>query len=52
MNDLRVAIAGAGGRMGLANLRAVAATPGLVLHAAFDRPGATRASWPGSGRSA
>jgi 4-hydroxy-tetrahydrodipicolinate reductase len=47
MNDLRVAIAGAGGRMGLANLRAVAATPGLVLHAAFDRPGA-----PAIGRDA
>ncbi len=39
MSDLRVAIAGAGGRMGVANIRAVAATPGLVLHAAFDRPG-------------
>ena len=38
MSDLRVAIAGAGGRMGAANIRAVAATPGLVLHAAFDRP--------------
>ncbi len=25
--------------MGAANIRAVAATPGLVLHAAFDRPG-------------
>lgn len=39
MSDLRVAIAGAGGKMGAANIRAVAATPGLVLHAAFDRPG-------------
>jgi 4-hydroxy-tetrahydrodipicolinate reductase len=39
MTDLRVAIAGAGGRMGAANIRAVAATPGLVLHSAFDRPG-------------
>jgi 4-hydroxy-tetrahydrodipicolinate reductase len=38
MTDLRIAIAGAGGRMGAANIRAVAATPGLVLHSAFDRP--------------
>jgi len=38
MTDLRTVIAGAGGRMGQANIRAVAATPGLVLHAAFDRP--------------
>jgi 4-hydroxy-tetrahydrodipicolinate reductase len=38
MTDLRVAIAGAGGRMGAANIRAVASTPGLVLHSAFDRP--------------
>jgi len=38
MSELRVAIAGAGGRMGGANVRAVAATPGLVLHSAFDRP--------------
>jgi 4-hydroxy-tetrahydrodipicolinate reductase len=36
--DLRVVIAGAGGRMGAANVRAVVATPGLVLHGAFDRP--------------
>jgi 4-hydroxy-tetrahydrodipicolinate reductase len=41
MTDLRIAIAGAGGRMGLANIRAVHATPGLVLHSAFDRPGST-----------
>ncbi len=41
MPDLRVVIAGAGGRMGAANIRAVTATPGLVLHAAFDRPGST-----------
>ena len=40
MADLKVAIAGAGGRMGLANIRAIAATPGIRLHAAFDRPGA------------
>lgn len=40
MGDLRVVVAGAGGRMGAANIRAVAATPGLVLHGALDRPGA------------
>ena len=39
MSDLKVAIAGAGGRMGAANIRAVAGTPGLVLHAALDRAG-------------
>ena len=39
MTDLRVAIAGAGGRMGAANIRAVTATPGLVVHSAFERPG-------------
>ena len=39
MADLRVAIAGAGGRMGGANIRAVTAAPGLVVVSAFDRPG-------------
>src|SRR5258708_40179455 len=39
MSDVRVAIAGAGGRMGAANVRAVSATPGLIVHSAFDRPG-------------
>ena len=39
MADLRVVVAGAGGRMGAANIAAIAATPGLVLHAAIDRPG-------------
>ncbi len=39
MTDLRIAIAGAGGRMGAANIRAVTTTPGLALHSAFDRPG-------------
>ena len=33
--------------MGAANIRAVAATPGLVLHSAFDRPGS-----PAIGRDA
>lgn len=39
MADLKVAIAGAGGKMGGANIRAVAATAGLSIVAAFDRPG-------------
>src|SRR3569832_572562 len=47
LSDLKVAIAGAGGRMGAANIRAVANTPGLVLHSAFDRPGS-----PAIGRDA
>src|SRR5436190_18387540 len=38
MSTLRVAIAGAGGKMGQANIRAVTANAGLVLHSAFDRP--------------
>lgn len=37
MAELRVAVAGAGGRMGRAAITAVAATPGLRLAAAFDR---------------
>lgn len=52
MADLKVVVAGAGGRMGVANIRAVAALSGvalhgavsnqrgLSLHAAVDRPGA------------
>lgn len=50
MADLKVVVAGAGGRMGVANIRAVAALSGvslhgavargLNLHAAVDRPGA------------
>jgi 4-hydroxy-tetrahydrodipicolinate reductase len=47
MSDLRITIAGAGGRMGAANIRAVSATPGLILHSAFDRPGS-----PAIGRDA
>ena len=46
MADLKVVVAGAGGRMGAANIRAVAALNGLSLHgavaklhAAVDRPG-------------
>jgi 4-hydroxy-tetrahydrodipicolinate reductase len=40
MADSKVAVAGAGGRMGQANIHAVLATPGLRLHSAFDRAGA------------
>jgi 4-hydroxy-tetrahydrodipicolinate reductase len=50
MAELKVVVAGAGGRMGAANIRAVArhrelalhgavANGGLALHAAVDRPG-------------
>lgn len=38
MAGLKVAIAGAGGRMGAAIVRAVAASSSLAVHAAFDRP--------------
>lgn len=38
MAELKVVVAGAGGRMGAANIRAVAAANGLVLHAALVRP--------------
>ena len=40
MSDLKVAIAGAGGKMGAANIRAIAATPGITVVSAFDRAGA------------
>jgi 4-hydroxy-tetrahydrodipicolinate reductase len=40
MPQLKVAIAGAGGRMGQANIRAVLQTPGLELYSGFDRAGA------------
>lgn len=39
MADLKVAVAGAGGRMGGAIIRAVTATPGMVVQSAFDRIG-------------
>jgi len=39
MAELKVVVAGAGGRMGAANIPAVAARDGLALHAAIDRPG-------------
>jgi 4-hydroxy-tetrahydrodipicolinate reductase len=47
MSDLKITIAGAGGRMGAANIKAVASTPGLALHSAFDRAGS-----PAIGRDA
>ena len=40
MTELRTIVAGAGGRMGGANIRAVAAHAGLRLVGAVDRPGA------------
>lgn len=40
MSDLKVAIAGAGGKMGAANIRAVTAAPGIAVISAFDRAGA------------
>jgi 4-hydroxy-tetrahydrodipicolinate reductase len=40
MADLRVVVAGAGGRMGAANIAAIAASKGVVLHSAVVRPGA------------
>lgn len=39
MADLKVVIAGAGGRMGAANIRAVTAQRGLMVHGALDRAG-------------
>ena len=40
MPDLKVAIAGAGGKMGATNIRTITAAAGLFLHSAFDRAGA------------
>lgn len=39
MAELRVVVAGAGGRMGAANIKAIAAHPLLTLVGAIDRPG-------------
>jgi 4-hydroxy-tetrahydrodipicolinate reductase len=39
MTDLKIAIAGAGGRMGGALARAIAAADGVTIHSAFDRAG-------------
>lgn len=41
MSDLRVAVAGAGGRMGGAVIRAVTAAPGAVLQSALARTGSS-----------
>lgn len=40
MSDLKVAIAGAGGKMGAANIRAIATASGITVVSAFDRAGA------------
>jgi 4-hydroxy-tetrahydrodipicolinate reductase len=39
MPDVRIAVMGAAGRMGLTLVRTVAATPGMVIAAATERPG-------------
>ena len=39
MSDMRLIVAGAGGRMGRTLVRAIAETPGLVLSGAMDAPG-------------
>ena len=39
MADIKVVVAGAGGRMGVANIRAIAASTGLSLHGALARAG-------------
>jgi 4-hydroxy-tetrahydrodipicolinate reductase len=41
MSELRVAVAGGGGRMGRTLVQAVAETPGLALGAATERPGSS-----------
>jgi 4-hydroxy-tetrahydrodipicolinate reductase len=41
MSATRIAVAGAGGRMGRTLIQAVAETPGLVLGAATERPGSS-----------
>jgi 4-hydroxy-tetrahydrodipicolinate reductase len=47
VSDLKIAIAGAGGRMGAANIRAVTETTGMMVVSAFDRQGS-----PVAGRDA
>jgi len=39
MSDIRVVVAGAGGRMGHQLLKAVSETPGMVVHGALEAPG-------------
>src|SRR3954466_9044188 len=41
MADMRLVVAGAGGRMGQTLIRLIASTPGVVLAGAVDRRGAT-----------
>jgi 4-hydroxy-tetrahydrodipicolinate reductase len=47
MSDIRVVVAGAGGRMGHEILRAVTAEPGMVVHGALESP-----NFPELGRDA
>jgi len=39
MSDMKLVVVGAGGRMGRSLVKAISATPGVVLHAAVERPG-------------
>jgi len=39
MSDMKLVVVGAAGRMGRTLVRAIAATPGVVLHAAIERQG-------------
>ncbi len=39
MSQIKIAIAGAAGKMGAANIKAVSQVPGLIVHSAFDRAG-------------
>lgn len=39
MSQIKIAIAGAAGKMGAANIKAVSQVPGLVVYSAFDRAG-------------
>ncbi|MBN8920757.1 MAG: 4-hydroxy-tetrahydrodipicolinate reductase, partial [Rhizobiales bacterium] len=41
MSDMRLVIAGAGGRMGRTLVKAVAATPGLVVSGALEHDGSS-----------
>ena len=54
-SQIRIAIAGAGGRMGRQLIRAVQQAEGVVLGAALSRPGSSRsastpANWRASAR--
>ena len=41
MTDMRLIVAGAGGRMGRALVRSIAETPGVVLTGALEAPGSS-----------